>query len=155
MTSADGLTTTDVSLDEFCARPHAEAEVTMSADWILGEVMDGYVVCTCRHDGRTAIEWYQYGTLDRLEPKLLDVLFLRFAALVRSFGHGMLAVDASGASSADDWRDVYSGGAEIPQTATVLAMPIGVFHNASHLTRVYGRDGIEVFAATKRAQIKE
>jgi hypothetical protein len=63
---------------------------------------------------------------------------------------GGLAVDACGWSGEDEWRKVYSGGGDIPETAAVVAMPIGVYRgHAAKFTKVFEKHGIEVFAAPK------
>jgi hypothetical protein len=147
VTSTDGLNRVNISRDEFYTHLHAEQELTMSADWLLEGLIDGYVVGTCKHDGRMATEYYQYGMLDRFEATFLDLLFGRFVALARGGGCGLLAIDASGMSGEGEWRKVYSGIAEIPETAVVMAMPIGAYRgHIAKLTRAFEVHGIEVFA---------
>lgn len=150
LTSADGLTRSEISRDDFCAQLHAEPVLTMSSDWVLDGLIDGYVQGTCRYEGQMAIELYQYGTLDRFEASFLDLLFGRFVDLVRSCGHGLLAIDACGESGEDEWRRVYNGSGAIPETASVVAAPIGAYRGPLvKLSRAFEEHGIEVFVTLK------
>jgi hypothetical protein len=145
VTSSDGETTVEVPHEEFLAAPHGEHIVTISADWLLGGAMDGYVLGTFKRAENKVFEHYQYGTLNELEAVCIDLVFARFTSIVDKGIRALLAIDASGSSTVEDWEKVYDSAGPIPATATVIVATIGSFQLVSeHLTPSVESDGMVI-----------
>lgn len=143
VTSSDGLTSVLVPRQEFISTAHDEPELTISADWGLEGVMDGYVLGAFRRTSKSAVENYQYGALDRLEAIFIGILFARFKELIQVHDRAMLAVDARGLSSDQDWLGVYDGTGSVPESASLMVIPPSGFKcDSGHLTRRTNVDGM-------------
>jgi len=147
VTPSDGLGTATVSLDDFLAARHSEPALTISADWCVRGVMDGYVVCGCSRVGMVVMECYQYGFLDKCEGVFLDLMLSRFEALGRMARRAWLAVDAVGLSDGEEWANAFRGNGGLPSSATVVMVPVGTFRGeVPGLARVSADLGVEIFA---------
>jgi|GEM_PF-5540611 len=135
ITSSDGEVTVSLPYDEFISQSHSEASITISADWTISNVMDGYVTGTGKREGGTTVELYEYGMLDELKSTFLDLLFARFATLVRQESRVLAAVDVNGLSGKDDWLRLYNGNGDAPPSASIIAFSKGEF--AIRTTRPY------------------
>jgi hypothetical protein len=151
VTTSDGETTTEMPRAEFQSAVHTEPILTISADWLVDGVMDGYVLATCEQKAGLAVEHYQYGALDALESTFIDLLFARFESLARENHRALLAIDAEGASSEEEWLRVYENAAAVPPTAAVLAVSTGRFEvRAPRLEKSFDGEGIEIYAPARQ-----
>jgi hypothetical protein len=116
ITSSDGEVTVSLPYDEFISQSHSEPSITISADWTVSNVMDGYVTGTGKREAGTTAELYEYGMLDELMLVFLDLLFARFRDLVQRKSRVLMAVDASGLSVEEDWLRFYNGDGAPPDS---------------------------------------
>lgn len=120
ITSADGRSSTLVPRQSFFAAARNESELTVSADWFLDDVMDGYVTTSLGRKGNVSLERYEFGTLDTAQFQFLDALLSRFETLVGERSVAVLAIDISGEAAEQDWRNYFAVGGE--PTAELLAV---------------------------------
>ena len=147
VTSSDGMTSILVPRQEFISAAHDEPELTISADWSQEGVMDGYVLGTFRRAGKSAVENYQYGALDRLEAIFASLLLARFKSLVQVHDGAVLGVDARGVSSEQDWLALYEGRGGVPESAAlVVVSPSGFDRDSGHLRHRTDIDGLVVMS---------
>jgi len=151
VTSSNGEITQKQPRELFLSTPHSESALTVSADWGPAEMIDGYVTGTFKHDGRVALELFQYGALETKEAAFLDLLFMHFSKLSRMCSRVLLAVDASGASEEAAWRSIYGGGEHIPATGDIVAASLGAFQICSvNLEKIFEGDGVELYSRIRK-----
>jgi hypothetical protein len=127
ITSSDGEVTVRLPYDEFISQNHSEPSITISADWAVSNVMDGYVTGTGKRERGMTVELYEYGMLDELKSTFVDLLFARFRNLVQQKSRVLAGVDASGLSGEEEWLRLYNGNGDVPPSASIIAFSKGEF----------------------------
>jgi hypothetical protein len=148
VTSPDGVHSKVVDRDAINASAH-EAQLTISADWFVGEDLDGYVTSSFSHADTTSLEHFTFGTLDATRFQFVDALLAHFVAVTKASAVAMLAISAVEDDDAaeDRWRMHFRNGGELI-TDLLVVTTSWTGQRPTHALTLATTAQIEIYART-------